>query len=116
MVAQVFDVFFALSDPAVFIDIVLTALIVGFVGAIVYVFLIDSMKTDRGEARRKMIEKSSKAETGFGMDLWGTLSGNNSESETKEEEQSPKSKASKIVIIALAILIVAVFIIKVVAF
>ena len=100
MIAQIFDVFFALDDPNVFIDIVLTALIVALIGCAGYMIFVESMQNDRDEIRAKKVPP----------DLWGTLAGETDTDKLEEKKLSDGTKAllrvSCIVLVAIIILLI----------
>ena len=98
-----FDVYFALFDKGAFLDIILTASIIGLIGVFGYIFIIGSMKTDREEAIRKKF---------VGPNLWDTLSGETGNDNPEEKKLSKSTVVSLIIAGVLAVLIVIVIIIK----
>jgi len=98
-----YDVYFAFMDINVFLDIVLTALIIGLIGVFGYVFIISSMKTDREEAIRKKYGSPN---------LWDRLSGQTNKVDPEAKKPLKSTLVSLIIVGVLAVLIVVVIIIK----
>ena len=104
--------FFTISDPAAFWDIVLTALIVGLIGAIGYTLILDSMNSDRKEGVvNKQLERNKK-KYGVGLDLWGSLEGQDREEEHYREVIKEGRKKRRVLILVFTVLLVTVLIIK----
>ena len=111
MLLEIYDLYYALGDPSVLIDIILTGLIIALVAALGYTFFISSMQADRTELLQKKNDEIMKRDFGVPPDLWNALSG-----QTKEEQEikrTPKNKKTEFIFIGIIlVLIVIVFIIK----
>ena len=104
--------FFTISDPAAFWDIVLTALIVGLIGAIGYTLILDSMNSDRKEGIANKQIAHTKEKYGVGLDLWGSLEGQDREEEHYREVIKEGRKKRRVLILVFTVLLVTVLIIK----
>ena len=111
MLLEIYDLYYALGDPSVLIDIILTGLIIALVFALGYTFFIGSMQADRTELLQKKNDEIMKRDFGVPADLWNTLSG-----QTKEEQEirrTLKNKKTEFIFIGvILVLVVIVFIIK----
>ena len=111
MLLKIYNLYYALGDPSVLIDIILTGLIIALVAALGYTFFISSMQADRTELLQKKNDEIMKRDFGVPADLWNALSG-----QTKEEQEirrTPKNKKTEFIFIGvILVLIVIVFIIK----
>ena len=111
MLLEIYDLYYALGDPSVLIDIILTGLIIALVAALGYTFFISSMQADRTELLQKKNDEIMKRDFGVPPDLWSALS-----DQTKEEQEirrTPKNKKTEFIFIGvILVLVVIVFIIK----
>lgn len=95
---MIYNLYYAIFDSTVLLDIILTALIIGFIYALVYMLFIESMNNDRADAIRKKY---------FGPNLWDKLS-------DKKEETTNKITVSKKSLITSGIILILIIILAII--
>ena len=94
--------FYALVEPSVLIDIVLTAIVIGLIGALGYVLFISSIKNDRAE--RIMSRKARVSERD--RDVWSKLEGGNEEDTSEGEGVNVKKIVFVLSLFAALVLVI----------